>query len=316
MSSRDPRALEAAAAAIVAELTDDEPVSVRRLERGVMNIKFLVHVRDGPALVVRFYPASNAAAPGYEPDLLRRLHEHGMPVPRVLDSRSAIARELPYAVYEWLEGDTLNEWQPRPGQSRASVVRELAALLDEAGTIAVRGHGELVSATQARFDGWHAFMRSSFDVGIAAAREHATLPGALIADLAAIRGTLRDLRAPATHGLAWADIREEHVIVGIDGRIAGLVDFEGALGAEPALNLGYCRAWYGERGLARELADAWSAAGHEEDPRRVSLYAVLRGVRIAAFAHLPLPAGRARQPVYETLRGFAEAARQVAAAAS
>jgi len=94
------------------------------------------------------------------------------------------------------------------------VAHELATLLDAASAIAVRGHGELVSATQARFGSWHEFMQSSFDAGIAAAREHATLPAGLVDDLAAIRSTLGGARRPPSVERTFARSTSSSATVG------------------------------------------------------------------------------------------------------
>jgi aminoglycoside phosphotransferase (APT) family kinase protein len=309
-------ALSTSAAQIVEALTGERPAAVRRLARGAMNVKFVVAPRAGPELVVRFYPEGNAPAAGYEADVLRRLHANAIPVARVLaDARSGPPSPLPYTVYEWLAGEPMNDWRPRSAGARAGVVREVMAALERMTALGVEGHGDLVSGTRAAFDTWHDFMAQSFDRGIGAARAHATLPADLLDAVDVVRSRLHVMPAPHGHGLAWGDVREEHILVGPEERLAGLVDFEGTLAAEPALNLGYARAWYGRGRFAGELAAAYGAV-RTEDRERVALYAVLRGLRIAPFAHLPLPAGRRRRPLEHVLPGFAVAARQLARALS
>jgi hypothetical protein len=298
-----------AARRIVHSLLGCEPVQVERIRAGVMTFKFVVDTPRSGAFVVRFYPRINAGAVEYEPDLVRRLNAADLPVPRVVgDSRFGPSSPLSYMVYEMIPGVTLRRCLPSlEPLGRRRIARQVSEFLMALQDVNVEGYGDLLSATTARFNSLLGFIETSFAEGISTAQSHGSLPKELIADLEGIRGRLGLLDLAPPCGLAWGDMLTDNILVREEGSLAGFIDFEGTLAADPLLNLGYCYAAYGPSGFFKDLSDAWSGpltAGHVD---RVLLYAVLRGVRIAKFAHQPLPTGYQREPVEKAFPGFAMA---------
>jgi hypothetical protein len=103
----------------------------------------------------------------------------------------------------------------------------------------------------------------------------------------------------------------DNLIVQPADSLVGVVDFEGVLSADALLGLGYCYAAYGPTGFFGDLAHAWATPLSDNETRRVEMYAVLRGVRLARFAHLPLPTGGPREPVEKRFPGFVMALRSL-----
>ena len=308
----EPSKLDGKAAEIVGELTNASARACTPITLGVMNIKFKVETVEGAQFVVRFYPPVNAGAVDYEPDLVRRLYAAGLPVARVVgDSRSGPPSHLRYMVYEFIPGTPLSV--SRDSLTPSALRRlagQLADFLLALQRLTVHGHGDLITATVARFPSWSGFMKASFQEGIDAAERHGSLPLNLIRGMRIVRDSVDGIEPPVQWGLGWGDILPTNVLTEPDGSLAGLVDFEGALAAEGALNLGYCQALNGDLFLA--LTNAWSSVAGPEDKDRVDLYSALRGARISRFAHLPLPGGGHRTRVDQFLPGFAEATLRLA----
>lgn len=307
-------ALSRAARTIIERLVGKTPTRVLRLRSGVMNIKFVAKLADGRRFVVRFYPATRATVVEYEPDLIRVLRARGLPVADVIsDSRSGPSAPLAYIVYSMIPGAPFRGRRASLGRVHSRcVAAEVSSFLAALADVPVRGWGDLSSSGSARFESWRAFLECSFDDGLHAAASHRSLPRELLANLERIRVRLDVIQPPPTPRLAWGDLRTDNVIVSEEGRLAGVVDFEGVVAAEPALNLGYSFAAYGAGGFTSDLARSWSSDGSNLDEARIWLYAVLRGIRIAPYAHMSLPAGARRRPVDSAFPGFPTAAQALA----
>jgi aminoglycoside phosphotransferase (APT) family kinase protein len=309
-------ALVGTAADVVRGLTGDKPARVTRLRGGVMNDKYLVESTGATRYVVRFYSKANTAALCYEPDLVAKLRREGLPVARVIgDSRSGPGAPLPYMAYEYLPGTSFkSRLSISTVPTRRRVARQLAEFLFSMGSLPVAGYGELADSQSGHFDSWAEFMETSLSEGIASAARHGTLPLEMIHQVDLIRASLERFDPPEKPTLAWGDILINNLLIDNQGSLAGVVDFEGTLAAEYALNLGYCRAAYGlSAQFSRYLLEASERKLEPCDLDRLNLYTVLRGVRVARFAHLPLPTGHRRRSVLALFPGVRPAAQALAA---
>jgi len=215
-------------------------------------------------------------------------------------------------VYEFIPGVSLADvYTSTSREEQRSFALQVGRFLAELAKLDVHGYGDLVTAQSGRYRSWHDFLAESFDSGLHAARSHGTLSAGLLKDLATIRAAVERFDMPTRSRLAWGDVLLENILVR-GSALVGVVDFEGTLAAEPALNVGYCRAAHDGLPFASDLEDACSSATNPLDEDRSHLYAVLRGVRIARFAHLPLPTGSPRIPPERFLPGFARAAEALA----
>lgn len=280
-----------------------------------MNDKYLVESTSATRYVVRFYSKANAAALSYEPDLVEKLRREGLPVARVIgDSRSGPDAPLPYMAYEYLPGSVLrSRLSTLSIPARRRVTHQLGEFLFSLGSLRVAGYGELVDSQTGRYDSWAGFIETSLSEGIANAARHGSLPSEVIRQVDSIQAGLKYFDPPERPTLAWGDILTNNLLIDDEGCLAGVVDFEGTLAAEHSLNLGYCRAAYGlSAQLSRYLMEG-SEGKLELDLDRLNLYTVLRGVRVARFAHLPLPTGHRRRSVLALFPGVRPAAQALAA---
>jgi len=303
--------LESAARDLAQVLFGVEPVRMAPLRRGVMTLKFVVEMPLGARYVVRFYPRTRAHVVCYEPDLLRRCAREGLPVPEVVaDSRALGGATHPFLVYRWIEGTTLADRLPALTRAaRDKIAGQLVSALSSLASVRINGFGDLIDAANARFPNAAAFFRASFVEGLDSVRRHRLLPPDLARQIASIRADFGSIGPAAC--LVWGDVSLENTLIDSQDRLAGLLDLEGALAADPLFHLGYHYARYGDSEFFRSLALCWSPPLDPQAWQRIYLYAVIRALRLAKFAHLPLPSGLARLPLTELLPGLAGAVRNL-----
>jgi aminoglycoside phosphotransferase (APT) family kinase protein len=275
-----------------------------------MTWKIDVALPTGERVIVRLYPPGREGVVAYEPDLLRRCAAAGVAVPLVVaDSRTGPPAPQPYVAYRKIEGVPLSaRWPSLPKRSRERVAGDLVEAIFRLHALRIEGYGELLSAWLARHESWAAFVREAFDEGLASPA-CSQLPGGLVDDLVAIRRRLDRLPPPGASGLVWGDVSPTNALIDSGDRLVGLLDFEGCLGGDAAMNLGCCLAGHLGTGFYEAIREAWPDLLTEEESARVALYAVVRGMRLVKYHHRPrLPTGRARTPLAELLPGLGPAA--------
>jgi len=298
------------AASIVRATVGGAVRQVQRIARGVMTHKFAVQLEQGPSYVVRFYPPQREFVVEYEPDIVARCNEAGVPVPTiVVDSRRGPPASLPYMAYRLIEGNTLAE---RLEQLSADRLREVCARLVECFAIMrsvhFEGYGDLRDGTHGHRPSWSAFVETSFREGLVPAVEHRLFDPACLASLTRLESGLESFAKDTASEFNWGDVRAQNILLDQDDRLACLLDFEGGLAGDPLVTLGYGYAVFDDHRLFQGIARIWPDA---IDWRQLYFYAVLRVLRVAKYASSPLPTGESRSALTSVFPGFHSALRNL-----
>ena len=90
--------------------------------------------------------------------------------------------------------------------------------------------------------------------------------------------------------LVWSDLGMDNIIVDERGRLVGFVDFEGLIGANVNLGIGYLQAHENNSDFVVRLMKIMP----ELEKWEVDFYAMMRYLRILPYTHSPLPNGTKR----------------------
>lgn len=305
--------LEEYASFVIREIFGSAEVKVKQVTRGVMTFKFAALLPTGEQYLVRFYPPSRSAVVAYEPDILHRCSEAGLPVPEVVaDSRTGPPTPLQYMVYKIIKGVPLSERFPGlTTESQEEIAEQLVTCLCMLQQIPIIGYGDLTDGIRAQFGSWQAFIQRSFTEGISVAKQYNLLTSKMITNLKIAARELEQFPVQRPSGLAWGDISPDNILIGPHRRSIGLLDFEGVLAADILLNLGYCYARYHETDFFKSIVCAWPNRLTNDHWRKIELYAILRALRIFKYAHQPLPTGHPRTPIEQLLPGFQSALKKL-----
>ncbi|MFN0021475.1 MAG: phosphotransferase family protein [Pirellulaceae bacterium] len=291
---------------IVGETISGVVVGVERIPIGVMTHKFVVRLAEGHRYIVRFYPQARSFVVDYEPDLLRRCGEAGIPVPRVVvDSRTGPPAALAYVAYRMVPGVNLEgrlEFLDR--SQRQAIARQLVECFTRMSTLSFEGYGELRDGYHAHCSTWKSFVHDAYHEGLAAVQKGNLLEQDLVAKLVDIGRQLDRFSTSDSRTLLWGDVRPQNILVDAGDRFACLLDFEGCLAGDPLLSLGFGYAALGDQPFFADCAEYWPG---KIDWQQLYFYSVLRLLRIAKYAHMPLPTGRSREGLREVLPGFKSA---------
>jgi aminoglycoside phosphotransferase (APT) family kinase protein len=123
---------------------------------------------------------------------------------------------------------------------------------------------------------------------------------------------LRNLPAPSKPCLVWGDLAPQNILVAPDGRLRCLLDFEGVLSAEAALQHGYVQSRFAGSPFGIAYERFLRTNSKQMDITRGAVYSVLRGLLLARYSGQPLPSGRQRDNLNNVLPGFGAALRLLA----
>jgi len=299
------------ARSIGAQALELPDVTATEITEGVMNWKFRLLTPDGDAFILRFYPEARASLVDFEPDLLRRCRRHRMRVPDVVvDSRSGPRADWSYVLYRMLPGRTLASRLEHIGDAQLrSLCRDIYAQMAALAELKFRGYGDPLTGATARDRIWSGFIRHTFDAALPNLARLDSLPRPVARDLEWIATRVDAIEPPGRAVAAWGDVSPHNIIVDDAHRLVGLIDFEGVLAAEMALNIGYLKAGMAGSRFCKCIEQQWRHDERLED--RANLYAVVRALRIMRYADKPLPLGRKRQPLEKFLPGFIPAVQKL-----
>ncbi len=296
------------AASIVQRTTHCSVTNVSWISRGMMTHKFIVEAST-QKYIVRFYPADRSFVVDYEPDTLRRLRISGLPVPEVLaDSRTGPPALLGYMLYPMIPGMTLAERLASATPFLPDRCCErLVQCLSQLGRIHFEGAGELVTALKGGATTWRVFVRESYMEGLKAIENHGFLTTDTVQSLKSIAYFCDYISDGSTSDFIWGDPTAQNILVNEHGDLAGLIDFESVLAGDPLATLGNLYAAHSHDVFFQAVIDLWPQPLQGDPWRRVLFYAILRTMRVAKFAHLPLPTGKPRAPLAEIFPNFLRA---------
>ena len=278
---------------------------VQHIAQGVMTHKFLVEFFEDTDLIVRFYPKNRSHVVNYEPDLLRRCSTAGLRVPEVLfDSREGPRSKLEYVVYRKIEGHTLSDrLEQLPESPRHDLSAEIRYELVKLSKITMSGFGELKDGRHACHESWQAFVDESVAEGFEALRRYTILEKSEVDDLEHVVPSVELVWDGSTGECTWSDISPSNILVDDMGRLTGLIDFEGTLVGDPLLLVGYCYAAFAEKPFFDLINEGRSEPLSDVDWIQVQFYAILRVLRLAKYAHKPLPVGYPRSSMNRLFPG-------------
>ena len=223
----------------------------------------------------------------------------------VVDSRSGPPTELAYVAYKFIPATPLSR---RMGdlttEQWSALAQEVAAELRTFNGIRFEGFGDLASAWRGEQLSWTEFVRSSLAEGHRAASIHKLLPAECLHTIETIFRRISTGKLDCVPSLVWADLQWGNILVDEHNRLAGLIDFEGCLSGDGLTALGFCFARYGSSQGFEAIRTAWPFPLASAEIDRISLYAVLRVMRVAPYAHTKLPTGLDRKPLLSVFPGL------------
>ena len=239
---------------------------IERIPIGVMTDKFVFR-SNGCNYVARCYPRNRGYLAEAEYNYMQLFHERGILCPRPVRCIDVGGNEC--LVYEYLEGRMLSDvYEEMSEEDRNMVCSEI---VDEWGR-EVEKNAENWIRQYGEQNIWAGCALDKFKKEIKEVRE--TQPV-----------------------LVWSDLSMDNIIVDQKGSLVGFVDFEGLMGADVHLGIGYMQAHENNSDFAQRIISLMP----DMDEKKIDVYALLRYMNILPYTHLDLPNGEKRQNINQYL---------------
>lgn len=254
---------------------------------GVMTDKFAFGV-DGKRYIARCYPEERGYLAEAECRYMQEFRERGIQCPRPV--RMIDIGQYPCLIYERLEGRMLSEvYEGMSEDEKDRICREIINNYMRISEISCYGFGcmlgyrkfaygsmsDMIGDVVREAEGWimqYESMNPQTKIVLEKFKERAMC--------------FRE-KKPV---LVWSDLDMDNIIVDVQGRLVGFVDFEGLMGADVNLGLGFLQAHENNSDFVVRLMKMLP----ELEKWEVDFYAMMRYLRILPYTHMPLPNGTKR----------------------
>lgn len=264
------------------------PQQLKYIDRGVMTDKYLF-LNQGKYYIVRCFQPERAWLASAEYKYLELFSKEGIkaPIPYYFSER-----EVPFLIYERLEGDTLsNTFYLLTEKNKKRLCDEIVQNYTKITGIKNHGFGRMYGFELFSETSWEQFLIQSIN----AAEEYIktnnlSLKPNLFDELYKFAISIK-VSEPR---LIWSDFSSDNIIVQSNGSLSGFIDFEGLLSGDPYLGIGYFKARQSYSELYNMISES---LGQEQNRRLIDFYSIIRWCRLLPYQKFPMPNGKERMPL-------------------
>lgn len=254
---------------------------------GVMTDKF-VYGNAGKKFIARCYPEERGFLAEAEFGYMQRFRERGILCPwpvKIIDVGQNLC-----LIYERLEGQMLSDvYDGMSEVEKDKICREIASNYKRISEIACSGFGRMLGYEKFA----HGSMSDMIGDVVCKAEGWIMQYGSMNPQAKNVLDRFKERARSFLEMqpvLVWSDLGMDNIIVDERGRLVGFLDFEGLMGADVNLGIGYLQAHENNSDFVTRLIKM--IPGVERG--KVDCYAMMRYLRILPYTHLPLPNGTKR----------------------
>jgi len=277
----------------VKELLKIEISEIIPINEGVMNFTFLIKTTTKD-LIIKINPKGRDEIALKESKVINLCRSCDIKVPVLLHQHTAIdCFDYSFIIYEKLNGSTLSRCYDSLSTKRKQIViEEIIENFTKVSSIKLYGSGDSNDLVNFSSINWYVFLKEGVDKSLNFIRSNGILNHEQIIRLNEfINGYLLKINRENTN-LVWSDFDPSNIIVDSRGKLSGFIDFEGVLGGDSNLSLGYLYAKSGHTALSNNLINSLNVP--KED---IEFYAVIRYLRLIRYSKFPLPTGIKRDNI-------------------
>lgn len=267
--------------------------NVYEINRGVMNFKFHFS-SDCRDYILRCYPKGREHLAELEFKYLNLFISKGIKAPIVRFYSS----EYPgYIIYEKIKGVCLSDaFESLSPSSQINLCNEITENYKEISYIKTSGCGVMLNYDSFIFDNWKDFLLYEIDKSL---RYLDNIKSEF--NITVLKKYLEQFISKylvEKKFLVWSDFHPDNIIVSNEGKLAGFIDFEGLIGGDPLLGLGYLQAKEYNSVFFKLIYSSYNISSCKEI---IDFYSIVRYLRLVIYERLNLPNGTIRTPVKKFL---------------
>lgn len=267
---------------------------VKYIPIGVMTDKF-AFIYKGKEYIARCYPKEREYLALSEYQYMLEFQKRGILCPKPV--RVINVEQYQCLIYERLKGQMLSDkYETMNGDVKDKICREIASNYKRISDIPCSGFGRML--------GYNKFSYSKICDMIDEIERDAEGWIIRYGSMNPLAKNVKDRFSSYSKYinntqpmLVWSDLSMDNIIVNTSGRLVGFIDFEGLMGADVNLGIGYLQAHESNADFVERLIRMMP----ELDKRKIVFYAFMRYLRILPHTHLLMPNGAKRDNLNEFL---------------
>lgn len=275
------------------------PYNIIRIDKGVMTFKFEFTTNLG-TYIIRFYPKSIEDLAPKEYSILTEAYQRHCKVPRVVYISSDAGWH--FIIYEKIEGLDMSALFRQLSDHELKMICD--AIVDNIKQLSSVNFGfyGALNDDQNKYVNWNAYLKQEIINGFSYLNKLSILSTNEIQLLQSYMLDYIKRIVCSQPQLIWSDFKLDNIIIN-KKHFAGFIDFEGCMGGDPILSLGYLFARSGNDRFYHLIENNFKKY-FSFDFEHVVFYSIFRLLRLAKFLDKPLPTGIKREPVLSYFNGM------------
>jgi aminoglycoside phosphotransferase (APT) family kinase protein len=217
-------------------------------------------------------------------------------VPRVITYSNIY--ELSYLIYEKIEGETLSViFDKLDLTQQQNVCNDILLNFNMICNIRTSGNGQIEGYNTFEYDSWKGFLKE--EIAISFKYLHSSKTDFNLNNLYKYLIYFLENRIREAKHLVWSDFNLNNIIISNNGELGGFIDFEGLIGGDPLLGIGYLKAQNGNSNFFKLFSQNEIIKVHKE---WIDFYSIIRYLRLIVFSNENLPNGSRRDPINSFLQ--------------
>lgn len=263
--------------------------NIYEINRGVMNFKFHFssNSRD---YILRCYPKGREHLAELEFKYLSLFISKGIKAPVV----KYFSSEYPgYIIYEKIKGLCLSEvFKNLTLSSQIKLCDEIIENYIKISSIKTSGCGVMSNYDSFIYDSWKDFLLHEIDKSLLYLNDIKSEFNTAILRIYLEQFISKYLIEKKF--LVWSDFHSDNIIVSNEGKLAGFIDFEGLIGGDPLLGLGYLQAKEFNSDFFKQIYLSYNISAYK---KIIDFYSIVRYLRLVVYEKFNLPNGSLRTPI-------------------
>lgn len=259
------------------------------IKRGVMTFKYEFTIKENK-FIIRCYPKGRECLASIEYNYLRYFELNEIKAPIAYD----FSEDYPaYLIYAKLEGEDLNDVFDKYSQEQQKKIsQEIIENYKKISSLQTTGNGIIRNYNKFSEKSWTTFIYKELHNSFCFLNTIETDFNNIVLQkymFSFLSNNIKECKK-----LVWSDFSLDNIIISKNANLSGFIDFEGLIGGDPLLGIGYLQA---RNGNSKFYKTIYQLNNLERYKDIIDFYSILRYLRLIVYAKTNLPNGSQRTPI-------------------
>ena len=259
------------------------------IKRGVMTFKYEFSIEENK-YIIRCYPKAREYLASIEYNYLKFFEQNEIKAPIAYD----FSEKYPaYLIYAKLEGEELNDVFDKYSQEQQKkICQEIIENYKKINSLQTAGNGIIRSYNTFSEGSWIEFIHKELHKSFCFLNTIETEFNKVALQkymFSFLSNNIKECKK-----LVWSDFSLDNIIITKNANLSGFIDFEGLIGGDPLLGIGYLQA---RNGNSKFYETVYQLNNLEKYKDIIDFYSMLRYLRLIIYTKTNLPNGSQRTPI-------------------